>query len=188
MSDAFVSGCLQLSALASMDGGLIEIVVVLYWDHILMLPDEIQYLWKWPVCRGAGLFFLNRYLTSLGNIPVFYYTFLEGNPMMCGIFKKYHQTLIIVPQVIVTELLADGNLKTLCFRHFSNVMSDETMLFYMHFEYKLTVVGVVLHRRQAAEEYITLVLDFDVGRMLWISRANIFFGEFVLRQRFCKRQ
>ncbi|KIK51495.1 hypothetical protein GYMLUDRAFT_252017 [Collybiopsis luxurians FD-317 M1] len=44
----------------------------LYWDYLLTLPDEFRYFWK----RPAGtivvtvLFFLNRYISVLGNIAV----------------------------------------------------------------------------------------------------------------------
>ncbi|KAH8826226.1 hypothetical protein DL96DRAFT_1556732 [Flagelloscypha sp. PMI_526] len=105
MNDTFISASLQLSAL-DIENSLISIAVVLYWDHLLTLPEEILYLWKRPVCTGAALFFFNRYLTSMGNIPVLYYIFLEGNPVMCGIFTKYHQALIIVPQLTVTVQLS----------------------------------------------------------------------------------
>ncbi|KAH8810473.1 hypothetical protein DL96DRAFT_1627287 [Flagelloscypha sp. PMI_526] len=95
MTDVFVSASLQLCAL-----------LVLYWDHLLTLPEEIEYLWKRPIRRGAGLFFLNRYLTSTGNILLFYFIFMEGHPTLCGILKKYHQALLKASQVVVAIVLA----------------------------------------------------------------------------------
>ncbi|KAH8810558.1 hypothetical protein DL96DRAFT_1627569 [Flagelloscypha sp. PMI_526] len=42
----------------------------------------------------------------MGNILLFHYIFLEGHSAMCGIFKKYHQALLIASQVVVAVVLA----------------------------------------------------------------------------------
>ncbi|KAH8809604.1 hypothetical protein DL96DRAFT_1717124 [Flagelloscypha sp. PMI_526] len=102
MSDAFVSGCLQLSAL-----------VVLYWDHILMLlPLEMASTQRsgtvlpQPVSDVLGkhsgllLYIFGR---QSDEVPKTNYPSYR-----CGIFKKYHQALIIVPQVIVTGTVIAG--------------------------------------------------------------------------------
>ncbi|KIM81160.1 hypothetical protein PILCRDRAFT_503234 [Piloderma croceum F 1598] len=50
--------------------------VILYYDHALTLPAEIQRFWirgslTWP----TFLFFANRYLAFLGHFPVILQTF-----------------------------------------------------------------------------------------------------------------
>ncbi|KIK54639.1 hypothetical protein GYMLUDRAFT_249356 [Collybiopsis luxurians FD-317 M1] len=55
---------------------------LLFWDHLLTLSDEVQYLWKRPVRPTTALFFLSRYVAVLGNIvmtlSVFSSTFPES--------------------------------------------------------------------------------------------------------------
>ncbi|RPD62481.1 hypothetical protein L227DRAFT_609683 [Lentinus tigrinus ALCF2SS1-6] len=41
---------------------------VLVWDHLVTLPDEIEYIWKRQKGPLIWLFFINRYLTPLGFI------------------------------------------------------------------------------------------------------------------------
>ncbi|TCD60507.1 hypothetical protein EIP91_009953 [Steccherinum ochraceum] len=52
---------------------LTSAVVVLYWDYLLTLPDEIKLYWqgKQKILSWAPVFFfVNRYLALLGHIPV----------------------------------------------------------------------------------------------------------------------
>ncbi|KAH8810192.1 hypothetical protein DL96DRAFT_555770 [Flagelloscypha sp. PMI_526] len=95
MSDIFTSTNLKLSALA-----------ILYWDHILTLPEEIRYMWRRPISFGACLFFLNRYLSCVANVPRFLYMFSEGpSTQMCDDLVKFHQGLLIASQGIVAVIL-----------------------------------------------------------------------------------
>ncbi|KAH8831924.1 hypothetical protein DL96DRAFT_1706325 [Flagelloscypha sp. PMI_526] len=68
--DLFVSGCLQVSAL-----------VVLYWDHALTFPDEVQFIWQQPFSLGSYLFLASRYFACLGNSGMFYFLYLKQEEM-----------------------------------------------------------------------------------------------------------
>ncbi|KAH8804189.1 hypothetical protein DL96DRAFT_1686398 [Flagelloscypha sp. PMI_526] len=94
MSDALISNYLQFSG-----------YIVLYWDHLLTLPEEILYLWRRPISLGAGLFFVNRYLPCVANVLVCYYLFFEGDSTRCDTIVKFHEILLILSQGIVAVIL-----------------------------------------------------------------------------------
>ncbi|KAJ7053653.1 hypothetical protein C8F01DRAFT_1260284 [Mycena amicta] len=43
---------------------------LLYWDHIITLDVEVQYIWKRRKSMSTYWFFINRYVALAGNIPV----------------------------------------------------------------------------------------------------------------------
>ena len=53
-------------------GGLADFLVILYYDYVLTLPQEIQFLW--PPHNKQGWFTLvclsNRYIPMIGVLPV----------------------------------------------------------------------------------------------------------------------
>ncbi|KIK61901.1 hypothetical protein GYMLUDRAFT_42322 [Collybiopsis luxurians FD-317 M1] len=78
----------------------------MYWDHLLTLADEVQYLWKRPVRASTVLFFLNRYLAVLGNIVVTVSLLSTDLPeSSCQLFYIFHQFLLVVMQIIIGLLL-----------------------------------------------------------------------------------
>ncbi|KIK56328.1 hypothetical protein GYMLUDRAFT_247849 [Collybiopsis luxurians FD-317 M1] len=50
---------------------------LLYWDYFLTISEEVQYFWKRPVRITTVLFFLNRYVSVLGNIVTTILKFLN---------------------------------------------------------------------------------------------------------------
>lgn len=48
----------------------LRISVILYYDHALTLPMEIQRFWMRGFTWATMFFFINRYLAFLGHIPV----------------------------------------------------------------------------------------------------------------------
>jgi len=85
--------------------------VILYYDHALTLPSEIQRFWirgslTWPTL----LFFVNRYLAFFGHFPVILQTFWNSSDLhhkfaICHHLQSYHQYLETVIQLIVCFLL-----------------------------------------------------------------------------------
>jgi hypothetical protein len=62
--------------------GLAAFLAMLYYDYLLTLPREIQFLW--PPHNKQGWFtlacFLNRYIPIIGLIPVAVSYFIPVNP------------------------------------------------------------------------------------------------------------
>ncbi|KIK56467.1 hypothetical protein GYMLUDRAFT_821304 [Collybiopsis luxurians FD-317 M1] len=98
--------------------------IFLYWDYLLTLSDEFRYFWKRPVGVSTVLFFLNRYLTMLGDIVVTIslfstrltesrydrcyqiYLLRTYGFSSCPPFPLFHEILLGVAQLIVCILLA----------------------------------------------------------------------------------
>ena len=49
--------------------------VILYYDYLLTLPDEITFFWRRKRSSVSILFFLNRYLPMASNVLVFFMNF-----------------------------------------------------------------------------------------------------------------
>ena len=52
---------------------------LLYYDHFLTFPQEVERIWKAKWTFVNVLFLVNRYLTFLGYIPIVF--FLFDSPM-----------------------------------------------------------------------------------------------------------
>ncbi|CAK5272344.1 unnamed protein product [Mycena citricolor] len=103
---------------------------ILFYDYFLTLPAEVARYWtlltrgqrRW---NGASiLFFANRYLTLLGNIPVViqYFWTTEPTEGKESALETYHEYFIVVSQIIVgvllilrTYALYERNRLVLCF-------------------------------------------------------------------------
>jgi len=56
--------------------------VILYYDHALTLPMEIQRFWiRGPFTWATFFFFMNRYLAFLGHIPVIMQVFWDPSDL-----------------------------------------------------------------------------------------------------------
>ncbi|THU97756.1 hypothetical protein K435DRAFT_965285 [Dendrothele bispora CBS 962.96] len=81
-------------------------IVILYWDHIITFPSEVEFVWKHPISKGSILFFLNRYFSSLGNIVVTYGLFSSNlSPSRCNHLHLFREILLVITQLIVCVLL-----------------------------------------------------------------------------------
>ncbi|TFK32683.1 hypothetical protein BDQ12DRAFT_771575, partial [Crucibulum laeve] len=70
---------------------------IFYYDHLITLGNEINYLWRRPKGASAYWFFFNRYLAFFGNLIVTY--------LGCESYNTFRQLLLIVSQVLVCILL-----------------------------------------------------------------------------------
>ena len=50
-------------------------LVILYYDHLMTLSEEITRIWSRPRARSSLLFFIHRYVPLVGHIVVLVYTF-----------------------------------------------------------------------------------------------------------------
>ncbi|KLO14336.1 hypothetical protein SCHPADRAFT_939628 [Schizopora paradoxa] len=54
-------------------------ITFLYYDHIITFPQEFRKVWRQRLSFLNILFLINRYTTSLGYIPIIYFTFRSTN-------------------------------------------------------------------------------------------------------------
>ncbi|RDX43658.1 hypothetical protein OH76DRAFT_1360907, partial [Lentinus brumalis] len=72
---------------------------ILYYDFALTVDTEIERFWGRPWSLVSFGFYLNRYLSLLGHIPVMYE--LYASMAQCFELQMYHQLLAGVTQVVV---------------------------------------------------------------------------------------
>jgi hypothetical protein len=83
---------------------------LLFYDFLLTLDLEISRYWGTPLSWPTLLFFLNRYLTLLGNVPAVVQRFwtTPSTPdkiKICRQLAYYHQWFIIATQIIIGAIL-----------------------------------------------------------------------------------
>ncbi|KAH9854767.1 hypothetical protein C2E23DRAFT_725762 [Lenzites betulinus] len=72
---------------------------VLIWDHLITLPDEIEYVWKRHKSPLIYLFFLNRYLTPLGFIVNLFGASTHERSLSirrCNHFVRYEGSMTVI--------------------------------------------------------------------------------------------
>ncbi|KAF8165996.1 hypothetical protein B0H34DRAFT_763490 [Crassisporium funariophilum] len=85
--------------------------IILYYDYFLTLPDERDRFWASPkkLSVASGLFYLNRYLSFLGHVPVmleYFWTSSDPDRLdRCTRIISYHQYLVMAIQFVVGCLL-----------------------------------------------------------------------------------
>ncbi|KAH9916254.1 uncharacterized protein BXZ73DRAFT_105884 [Epithele typhae] len=79
--------------------------VILYYDYFLTLGPEVDRYWKGGFSLVSCGYFLNRYLSLFGHVPVMIEFYMLHDEVMsvhlCTRFQVYHQLLSGVTQVIV---------------------------------------------------------------------------------------
>ncbi|KAJ7895512.1 hypothetical protein B0H14DRAFT_3853960, partial [Mycena olivaceomarginata] len=78
-------------------------ICVLYYDHLLTLDTEIDYMWKG--LGAAYWFYIIRYAGFAGNIPVTVFSFYALAPKRCHIYHIGHQVLLVGTQIIVSIVM-----------------------------------------------------------------------------------
>ncbi|KAF8067939.1 hypothetical protein FPV67DRAFT_1165893 [Lyophyllum atratum] len=84
---------------------------LLVHEYTLTFPAEVQRFW--PIASrptwAVGIFFINRYLTLLGHIPVmfeyFWYSMSPDKPRVCHSLQTFHQYFSLAVQIWVSILL-----------------------------------------------------------------------------------
>ncbi|KAF8217412.1 hypothetical protein K438DRAFT_1746729 [Mycena galopus ATCC 62051] len=88
-------------------------LTILYYDYGLTLNEEIAVYWGTPFATwGSALFYLNRYVSMVGNtVPILMGSFWstrmdpQRKVQVCAAMRTYHQYFSIVAQIFVAALL-----------------------------------------------------------------------------------
>ncbi|KAF8890474.1 hypothetical protein BD779DRAFT_1438468, partial [Infundibulicybe gibba] len=80
----------------------------LYYDHLITMRREIQYLWKRPKRPSMYWFFVNRYFLFSTNILVALFSFTTFDlklPQSCERYNLSRQTLLALNQFLVAVMM-----------------------------------------------------------------------------------
>jgi len=81
--------------------------VILYYDHFITLPSEIDRFWCTGSHTWASIVFLaNRYVALLGHLPFFYVIFTPPCKAahLASVLASYHGVLILVLTVLTSSV------------------------------------------------------------------------------------
>ncbi|KAJ7773976.1 hypothetical protein B0H16DRAFT_1510583 [Mycena metata] len=79
-------------------------ISILYYDHLITLDAEINYIWKRRTL-SAYLFFVNRYLGFFSNIPVGILPFITVSTRFCMRATLARQIQLCATQVVVVAIM-----------------------------------------------------------------------------------
>ncbi|KAJ7115128.1 hypothetical protein C8R43DRAFT_1156330 [Mycena crocata] len=77
-------------------------MALLFWDHLITIDAEAQYLWRRPKSSGAYLFFVVRYGALTSNIPIISYVWIATFP------KEFKWTCIDLAAIWGTVFVFDA--------------------------------------------------------------------------------
>jgi len=82
---------------------------ILLYDYCLTFVAEVERCWMGKLNWGTGFFYLNRYLTLFGHVPimmeVFWSTSNPNKVEICHHLQSFHQFLAIAIQIVVASML-----------------------------------------------------------------------------------
>ncbi|KAJ7460074.1 hypothetical protein B0H11DRAFT_53660 [Mycena galericulata] len=83
---------------------------ILFYEYILTLDQEILAYWGTRITWPTLLFYLNRYTSLIGNVPIVFEYFWTANTpnklqARCHALQTYHQYYAIVAQAFVAAML-----------------------------------------------------------------------------------
>ncbi|KAI0259173.1 hypothetical protein BC834DRAFT_974497 [Gloeopeniophorella convolvens] len=86
--------------------------VILYYDYLLTLPREIEYLWppRHRVTFASSLYFLNRYMAIFGHMPVAYEIFAASPSHQvdilssCRSLQRFNEYYVAVSQLFAAVI------------------------------------------------------------------------------------
>ncbi|KAJ6571495.1 hypothetical protein B0H19DRAFT_1372568 [Mycena capillaripes] len=84
-------------------------LTLLFYDYFITADQEIQAYWGARITWATALFYLNRYVSMIGNaVPIIlenFWTTKSPRAEACRAIQTYHQYFSIVAQIFVAALL-----------------------------------------------------------------------------------
>ncbi|KAF9458375.1 hypothetical protein BDZ94DRAFT_1270771, partial [Collybia nuda] len=81
-------------------------VSILFYDHVITLGREIEFVWRRPKSTSSYCFFLNRYSALSSNVAVMVLGFTSLPYQSCRRYNIARQILLIINQLIICFLLS----------------------------------------------------------------------------------
>ncbi|KAJ7751542.1 hypothetical protein DFH07DRAFT_826351 [Mycena maculata] len=82
---------------------------ILFYEYLLTLDQEILTYWGTGLTWATVLFYLNRYMSLVGSLPIVLESFWNTNNLnklqACHILRTYHQYYAIAAQAFVAAIL-----------------------------------------------------------------------------------
>ncbi|KAF9555896.1 hypothetical protein CPC08DRAFT_695015 [Agrocybe pediades] len=95
LHDLFIDNCLHVFAIS-----------FLYYDHLITIGAEVEYIWKRPKGYSSYWFIANRYIPFFGNIAVTLLGYYVELPLeSCKKYTLFRQLFLVFNQIFVCVLL-----------------------------------------------------------------------------------
>lgn len=78
---------------------------ILYYDHLIQLDTEVQYMWRRRKSASSAMFLTLRYAAPMSNIPTVVFSFVPVSAKGCSLLNLSHEILIICTQVLVSVIM-----------------------------------------------------------------------------------
>ncbi|KII90493.1 hypothetical protein PLICRDRAFT_697039 [Plicaturopsis crispa FD-325 SS-3] len=80
-------------------------ITILWFDMMLTFSDEVNLIWRHPKTTSSALFFANRYLLALANVPLLSAMMIRWDFQSCVTFQWSRQIIQCVTELIVILIL-----------------------------------------------------------------------------------
>ncbi|KAJ6597560.1 hypothetical protein DFH09DRAFT_1272231 [Mycena vulgaris] len=80
-------------------------LVILFWDHLITLDNEINLIWRRKKSLSSYSFLVNRYFAFLTGIPVLLLPFLTLSSETCVHYTLFREVALLGTQLIVSSIL-----------------------------------------------------------------------------------
>ncbi|KAJ7637350.1 hypothetical protein DFH06DRAFT_1302758 [Mycena polygramma] len=77
-------------------------ISILYYEHLINIDSEIQYIWMRNKSSSSFWFFLVRYIGFAGNLPVVFFSFMTLSRKGCLQYSFVHQIILVITQFLVS--------------------------------------------------------------------------------------
>jgi len=81
-------------------------VVVLLYDHLLTVGDEVTYVWTPRLKQSSGCFLLFRYFALLSNLTMVAFFLMDLGPEICKKLSTTENYLLVIQEIFVGCVLS----------------------------------------------------------------------------------
>ncbi|KAJ3840466.1 hypothetical protein F5878DRAFT_613122 [Lentinula raphanica] len=141
---------------------------LLYYDYFLTIKKEVDLFWTFRSLRWVTvMFYLTRYFSILGSIPVMFGHFWLGHVATCMSLQTYHQYYALILQMFIGVLLL---LRTYALyeRNF------KVLVLLVVVGLALVIFGIVVLAwgRNNIQFEATVIASHKIGCQLWLNQQD----------------
>ncbi|KAJ3785816.1 hypothetical protein GGU10DRAFT_434288 [Lentinula aff. detonsa] len=141
---------------------------LLYYDYFLTLGEEVNLFWSYRSLTWVTImFYVTRYFSILGSIPVMFGHFWLGHVAVCLSLQTYHQYYALILQVFIGVLLL---LRTYALyeRNFKVLV----LLVVVGLALLIFGIALLVWGRNEIQLQETVVVSNELGCQLWLNQQN----------------